>query len=83
MKTLSILPRHSLLAHRAFERFPALADAPLIRLYHLLFYTNLKSHLRKQSAAGTFLEPIGAVMVASKAYPLIPVSVSPVEAGIF
>jgi len=48
-------PAARLLARRTFEKFPELADKPLIKLHHLLVYTNLKYHLRKYSIGMTFL----------------------------
>jgi len=76
-------PAPRLLAHRAFEAFPELADAPLIKLYHLVVYTNLKSHLRKYSAGMTFLGAVGGLLVSSKVYQLNQVFSSPIDDAAF
>jgi len=72
-------PAPRLLAHRAFETFPELADTPSIKLYHLVVYTNLKSHLRKYSAGMTFLGAAGGLLVNSKVYQLNQVFFSPID----
>jgi len=76
-------PAPRLLAHRAFETFPELADALPIKLYHLVVYTNLKSHLRKYSAGMTFLGAAGGLLVNSKVYQLNQVFFSPINDAAF
>jgi hypothetical protein len=54
-----------LLTHRAYETFPELATAPVIKINHFVTYVNLKSQLRKMAAGGVIGGAIGALVVGA------------------
>ncbi|PTU73492.1 hypothetical protein [Pseudomonas mangrovi] len=58
-----------LLAHRAYEAFPQLAEQPSIKVLHFVTYANMQSHLRRSVTQGLLIGPVGMALVGSPSYP--------------
>ncbi|HUE91495.1 hypothetical protein [Pseudomonas sp.] len=71
-----------LLAHRAYEAFPELAQQPKIKVLHFVTYANLQSHLRKGVALGMLTGPIGVALIGPPKYPVSDVVTSPVDGAL-
>lgn len=56
-----------LLAHRAFETFPELANSPKIKVHHFVTYANLQSQLRKGALGGAIGGALGGVLASQSA----------------
>ncbi len=60
-----------MLAHRAYEAFPGLADQPNIKVRHFVTYANLQSQLRKGVALGMLTGRIGVALIGPQTYPVV------------
>lgn len=58
-----------LLAHRAFEAFPELAESPKIKVYHFVTYANLQSQLRKGAWGAALGGAVGAAIMSQSPKP--------------
>jgi len=70
-----------LLAHRAYESFPELANQPTIKVLHFVTYANLQSQLRKTSIVAGLTGPIGVAVMGTPDYPSSQVVTTPVDSG--
>lgn len=70
-----------LLAHRAYEAFPELADQPNIKVRHFVTYANLQSQLRKGVALGMLTGPIGVALIGPPTYPASEVVTTPIDSA--
>ncbi len=71
-----------LLTHRAYEKFPELAQNASLKVHHLVTYLNLQSRLRWGAVGAAFAGPIGALATQSSP-PAGEVYTTQVDSGIF
>ena len=72
-----------LLAHRAYEAFPQLADAPTITVHHFVTYANLQSQLRKGAWGAALGGVIGAAIMSQPAPPVGEVLTTEIDPAVF